>query len=52
MVEVTAKIPEATDYQHIHFGVWAGLGKAAKGGDQDIADLGIGFVQNFSVTGA
>ena len=21
--QVTAKIPEATDYEHIHFGVWA-----------------------------
>ena len=25
-VEVTAKIPEATEYKHIHFGVWAALG--------------------------
>ena len=23
-VQVTATIPEATDYEHIHFGVWAG----------------------------
>ena len=49
--EVTATIPEATDYEHIHFGVWAGLGAAEKGGAQDIADLGIGFVQNFSGRG-
>ena len=25
------KIPEATDYEHIHFGVWAALGEAAEG---------------------
>ena len=53
--EVTAKIPEATDYDHIHFGVWAGLGDAEKDGTQEIDDLGIGFVQNFSgggMTGA
>ena len=50
-VEVTATIAEATDYEHIHFGVWAGLGAADKGGAQDIADLGIGFVQNFSGEG-
>ncbi|MDE0030016.1 MAG: transferrin-binding protein-like solute binding protein [Deltaproteobacteria bacterium] len=44
--EVTAVIPEAADYSHIHFGVWASLGAAAKSGAQDIADLGIGFVQS------
>ena len=44
--EVTAKIPEATDYKHIHFGVWAALGEAEKDGTQKIADLGIGFVQS------
>ena len=27
-VEVTARLPEATAYKHIHFGVWAGLGAA------------------------
>ena len=46
--EVTAKIPEATDYKHIHFGVWAALGAPEKNGNQDLSDLGIGFVQNFS----
>ena len=51
MTEVTAKIPEATDYAHIHFGVWAGLGAPDEDGDQDIADLGIGFVQNYSGEG-
>ena len=54
-VEVTAKIPEATDYDHIHFGVWADLGDAEEDGSQEIDDLGIGFVQNYSgggMTGA
>ena len=46
-VEVTAKIPQAADYKHIHFGVWAGLGEAKKDGSQVPAGLGIGFVQNF-----
>ena len=50
-VEVTAKIPEATDYEHIHFGVWAALGAAEKDGSQTIADLGIGFLQNYSGEG-
>ena len=50
-VEVTAKIPEATGYDHIHFGVWAALGDAEKDGTQEIDDLGIGFVQNFSGSG-
>ena len=48
---VTASIPVAADYSHVHFGVWAGLGKAKKDGSQTIADLGIGFVQNFSGSG-
>ena len=51
MQEVTAKIPEATDYEHIHFGVWAALGAPEKNGDQDLSGLGIGFVQNFSGEG-
>ena len=50
-VEVTAKIPEATDYEHIHFGVWAALDDAEKDGSQEIDGLGIGFVQNFSGSG-
>ena len=49
--QVTATITEAADYEHIHFGVWAGLGEADKKGAQTIADLGIGFVQNFSKEG-
>ena len=44
--EVTAKIPEATDYNHIHFGVWAALGAAEDDGSQELSDLGIGFVQS------
>ena len=48
---VRAAIPEASDYKHIHFGVWAALGEAAKNGGQEISDLGIGFVQNFSGEG-
>ena len=50
-IEVTAKIPEATDYEHIHFGVWAALGEAAANGNQTPSSLGIGFVQNFSGEG-
>ena len=51
MMQVTADIPDATDYKHIHFGVWAALGEAEKNGDQELSDLGIGFVQNFSGEG-
>lgn len=43
---VTAVVPAAMDYSHVHFGVWAALGEAAKDGAQGIASLGIGFVQN------
>ena len=45
---LTATIPDPAGYKHIHFGVWAALGEAAKDGTQKIANLGIGFVQNFS----
>ena len=48
---VKANIPEATEYKHIHFGVWAALGDAKKGGSQAPSDLGIGFVQNISGEG-
>ena len=45
---VTAKILAVADYEHIHFGVWAGLGDADKDdGSQDLAELGLGFVQNY-----
>ena len=30
-VEVTARLPDTTDYKHINFGVWAGLGEAENG---------------------
>lgn len=50
-IPVRASIPVADPYSHIHFGVWAGLGAAAKDGSQKYADLGIGFVQNFSGSG-
>ena len=50
-VLVTAKIPVATEYEHIHFGVWAALGNADDEGEQQLSDLGIGFVQNFSGEG-
>ena len=46
MSEVTAKIPDAADYEHIHFGVWAALGDPEKDGTQELSDLGIGFVQS------
>lgn len=45
-VVVMASLPDTTDYKHINFGVWAGLGEAEKSGSQAIADLGIGFVQS------
>ena len=53
-LEVTAKIPSASDYKHIHFGAWANLGAAKPSGVQDPADLGIGFVQSIGdgLTGA
>ena len=49
MTQVTATIPEATEYKHIHFGVWAALGAAEEDdGMQMPSNLGIGFVQNYS----
>ena len=53
-VAVTAKIPTAAEYKHIHFGVWAALGAAEKDGTQELSDLGIGFVQSIGdgLTGA
>ena len=45
-VGVTAKIPVAKPYNHIHFGVWGSLGAATPSGAQTPADLGIGFLQN------
>ena len=53
-VAVTAKIPDAAEYKHIHFGVWAALGEAEKDGSQELSNLGIGFVQSIgdALTGA
>ncbi len=45
-VGVKASIAEATAYKHVHFGVWASLGAAAKDGSQELDSLGIGFVQS------
>ena len=42
-IRAGAKIPEATEYSHLHFGVWAGLSGT---GANEIAGLGIGFVAN------
>ena len=42
--QVTANIPEATGYEHIHFGVWASLNEDGT----DVGGIGIGFVQNFA----
>ena len=50
-VNVMAKLPDAKAYEHLHFGVWANLGEAKKNGSQEVDDLGIGFVQNFSGMG-
>ena len=44
---VTVSIPVATEYNHIHFGLWAGLNDKGAA----IADLGIGFVQNIDGSG-
>ena len=51
---ITAGIPGPVAYKHLHFGVWAALGEAAANGDQDVAGLGIGFVQSIGdgMTGA
>ena len=51
IVGVTADIPIAVKYSHIHFGVWASLGAADKTGMHGPDALGIGFVQNFSGSG-
>ena len=51
---IVADIPGPVGYKHLHFGVWAALGEAAANGDQDVAGLGIGFVQSIGdgMTGA
>ena len=49
-VGVMATIPDPSSYKHISFGVWAGLGTAAKDGSQKLSDLGIGFVDGSGMT--
>ena len=44
---VTVAIPVATEYSHIHFGLWAGLNATGSAIDA----LGIGFVQNIDGSG-
>ena len=53
-VSWTARRPGAVAYRHVHFGVWAGLGEAARDGAQQIARPGIGFVRSIGdgMTGA
>ena len=52
--EVTVGIPGPVAYQHLHFGVWASLGEAAKDGAQKVTGHGSGFVQSIGdgMTGA
>ena len=52
--EIVAAVPGPVAYEHLHFGVWAGLGEASAAGAQDVADMGIGFVQSIGdgMTGA
>ena len=46
---VKVSIPAATEYSHIHFGLWTNLGGMSTA--QTNADLGIGFVQNHDDSG-
>ena len=41
-------LPEATEYAHHHYGIWADLEEAAKTGDNALATLGVGFVAGLS----
>ena len=48
-VRAGAKIPDAAEYSHLHFGVWVGLDEADNtSGENAIGDLGIGFVAGLS----
>ena len=47
-IRAGAEIPDAAEYSHLHFGVWAGLDEADKDGANALADLGIGFVAGLS----
>ena len=44
-IRAGAKIPDATMYSHLHFGVWSGL-NGKDDGSNTVADLGLGFVAN------
>ena len=44
-IRAGAKIPDATEYSHLHFGVWSGL-NGKDDGSNTVADLGLGFVAN------
>ena len=47
-----AKAPAPAGYSQIHFGVWAGLTTAdSSTGENEYSELGIGFVQNFTLDG-
>ena len=51
MVAVTAQLPSAIAYDHVHFGAWAALGAAKASGAHDPSALGIGFVQSIGEHG-
>ena len=49
---VQVELPEKTDYDHIHFGVWAALDDADNtSGLQEVDGLGTGFVHNHDGSG-
>ncbi len=52
--QVAVPIPGPVAYEHVHFGVWAGLGDANAAGAQDLSGMGIGFVRSIGdgMTGA
>ena len=41
-------LPEATEYAHHHYCIWADLKEATKKGDNPISELGVGFVAGLS----
>ena len=43
-VEDGVRLPASRGFEHINYGVWAGLEDAAGDGTQELAGLGIGFV--------
>ena len=48
VVKTGISFPEATDFIHLNYGVWAPLEKADKDGGNKVAELGIGFVDKLS----